>query len=179
MAGVFQGMAENGHLDPVGMRSLGAGQPVDQALCSIGLEITPDLIELLAGVAHHLAGLGHVGKFRGKFEQRQLAPCYLLVRGHVGLLWFGLKSGNSIVNRFRSGMAAPASARPTLAVARLAGRPNCQVITVSVHHCHRRDPQSGLAGLLKESSQIAAALMPFFGLALVILQIVKLGRNGK
>ncbi len=33
--------------------------------------------------------------------------------------------------------------------------------------------------LLKESSQIAAALMPFFGLALVILQIVKLGRDGK
>lgn len=33
--------------------------------------------------------------------------------------------------------------------------------------------------ILKESSQIAAALMPFFGLALVILQIIKLGRNGK
>lgn len=32
---------------------------------------------------------------------------------------------------------------------------------------------------LKEISQIAAALMPFFGLALVILQIVKLGRSGK
>jgi hypothetical protein len=33
--------------------------------------------------------------------------------------------------------------------------------------------------ILNESSQIAAALMPFFGLALVILQTVKLGRNGK
>lgn len=33
--------------------------------------------------------------------------------------------------------------------------------------------------ILKDSSQIAAALMPFFGLALIILQIIKLGRSGK
>ena len=33
--------------------------------------------------------------------------------------------------------------------------------------------------ILKETSQVAAALMPFFGLALVILQIIKLGRDRK
>lgn len=32
---------------------------------------------------------------------------------------------------------------------------------------------------LKEISQIAAALVPFFGLALVIVQMIKLGRGGK
>lgn len=32
---------------------------------------------------------------------------------------------------------------------------------------------------LKETSQIAAALVPFFGLALVIMQMIKLGRGGK
>jgi hypothetical protein len=32
---------------------------------------------------------------------------------------------------------------------------------------------------LKETSQIAAALVPFFGLALVIMQMIKLGRGDK
>ena len=33
--------------------------------------------------------------------------------------------------------------------------------------------------ILKEVSQIAAALMPFFGIALVIMQMIKLGRRDK
>lgn len=32
---------------------------------------------------------------------------------------------------------------------------------------------------LKETSQIAAALVPFFGLALVIMQMIKLGGGGR
>lgn len=33
--------------------------------------------------------------------------------------------------------------------------------------------------ILKEFSQIAAALMPFFGIALVVMQMIKLGRGDK
>lgn len=33
--------------------------------------------------------------------------------------------------------------------------------------------------LLKDASQVAAALVPFGGLALVIMQMIKLGRGGK
>lgn len=32
---------------------------------------------------------------------------------------------------------------------------------------------------LREVSQIAAALMPFFGLALIIMQMIKLGRDDR
>lgn len=67
VAGMRQRMVEHGLLDlgrhPVGMRSPGAGQPVDQPLGAIGLEVATDLVELLARVAHHLAGLRDVGEF--------------------------------------------------------------------------------------------------------------------
>jgi hypothetical protein len=58
--------------------------------------------------------LGH-GQAKGDFEQAELAPCYLVIRGHVVLRWLGLKSGNSILNRLGSGMATLASV-PTSAV---------------------------------------------------------------
>ena len=118
-----QGVVEDGGLDlgrdAVGMRPLGAGKPVDQALGAIGLEIAPDLVELLTGITHHLAGSGDIGEFCGKFEQTELAPCHLVLRGHVVLRWFGLKSGNSILNRLGSGMATPSVALLTLRSARL------------------------------------------------------------
>jgi hypothetical protein len=87
MAGMVEGMGQHRLLDlgghAVGMRPLGTRQPVDEPFGSIGLEIAPDLVELLARIAHHLAGAGHIGKFAREIEQRQLATCYLILRGHV------------------------------------------------------------------------------------------------
>ena len=44
-------MVENGGLDlvchPVGMRASGSRQPVDEAIGAIGMEVAPDLVELL------------------------------------------------------------------------------------------------------------------------------------
>lgn len=57
------------------VRPLGAGQPIDQAVRPIGLEIAPYLVELLARVAHRLAGPGDIGKFGSKFEQAELTAC--------------------------------------------------------------------------------------------------------
>ena len=69
----------------------------------------PDLIELLAGIARHLAGPGNVGKFRSKIKQRKLPPCYLVGRGRVGCpLRIRVEVRNSVLNPFRSGMATPA-----------------------------------------------------------------------
>jgi hypothetical protein len=60
MARVFEGMVENDGLNlgrhPVGMWSPGAGHAVKQPFRAIGLEVPPDLVELLAGIARDLAG---------------------------------------------------------------------------------------------------------------------------
>lgn len=86
MAGMGEGVIEDRGLDlgrdPVRVRTLGAGQPVDQPLGAIGLEVAADLVELLARVAHHLAGAGNVGQLARQFEQRELATCYLVLAGH-------------------------------------------------------------------------------------------------
>ena len=59
MAGVGERMVEYCLLDlcgdAIGMRAFRPRQAVDEALGPVGLEIAPDLLELLAGVAHHLA----------------------------------------------------------------------------------------------------------------------------
>lgn len=60
-------------------RSPGAGKPVDQVLGAVGLEVAADLVELLAGIAHRLAGAGNIRKFGREFEQAELAPCYLVL----------------------------------------------------------------------------------------------------
>ena len=92
VAGVGEGMVEYGllHLggDAIGMRAFGPRQAVNEALGSAGLEIAPDLVELLAGVTHHLAGAADVGKFCGEIVQGELAGCYLVLRVHV-ILPFG------------------------------------------------------------------------------------------
>jgi hypothetical protein len=72
--------------DAIGMRATGAGQPVDETIGAVGLEVAADLVELLAGVAHQLAGPGDVVELARQLEQRQLAPGYLVGgRGHVVL----------------------------------------------------------------------------------------------
>ena len=126
VAGIGQCVIEHGLLDfggdAIGVRPLRAGQTVDEAVGPIGLEVAPDLVELLAGVAHHLAGAADVGELRGEFEQRELAACYLVLRGHVGLP-IGLEGCLATPsNPPESGMATPPRARPTRAVARLPGR---------------------------------------------------------
>lgn len=51
--------------DPVGVWVARAGDPVEQAVGAVGLEVTADLIELLATVADDAAGLADVAKLAG------------------------------------------------------------------------------------------------------------------
>ena len=67
----------------VRVRPLGTRESVDQAVRAVGLEVPPDFIELLSGIAHHFAGAAHIRQFAGDFEQRQLASFYLVFRGHL------------------------------------------------------------------------------------------------
>jgi len=88
VAGMGERVIEDGRLDlrgdAIGMRALGTGQPIDQAVGAVGLEVAADLVELLARVAHQLAGLGDVVEVARQLEQRELAPCYFVGgRGHV------------------------------------------------------------------------------------------------
>ncbi len=57
----------------LGYGSFRSGQPVEEALGAGGLKVAADLVELLAGVSHDLAGLGYIVKFRGQFEETELA----------------------------------------------------------------------------------------------------------
>src|SRR5690606_32405448 len=52
------------------------------------LEVAPDLVKLLPGIAHKLAGFGNVIEFGGELKQAELATSDFLFSGHVGL-WFG------------------------------------------------------------------------------------------
>lgn len=49
--------------DAVRVRTLRAGQPIDQALGTERLEVAPDFLELLTAVTHELAGLRAVSEF--------------------------------------------------------------------------------------------------------------------
>ena len=128
VAGMFQGVVEDGLLDlgryPVGMLASGAGQTVDQAVGAVGLEVATDLVELLPAVDHHLTGFGDIAEVGGQLQQRQLASCYLLLRGHVAL-----RSGRINVQRHHPD---PASKRHVAAM--------CQVSTVSAHTEGRATP---------------------------------------
>jgi len=74
----------------VGVRPLGAGQPVQQSIRAGGLEIAADFVELLARVSPDFAGLAHIAEFRCRLWQAELPSCYLLLGGHdVLLLGFG------------------------------------------------------------------------------------------
>jgi len=112
--GVLQRIIEDGFFDlrsqPVGVWPLGAGHPVEQALGPVGLEVPADFIELLAGVSHHLAGLGNVVELGGKFEQAELAASGLLFSGHVcfsGLVFV-------VKNPYQNDMAAVCFRGPQL-----------------------------------------------------------------
>jgi hypothetical protein len=89
VAGMGERVVEHRLLDlgnhPVGVRRAGAGQAVEQAVGAVGLEVAPNLIELLARVAHHAASFADVAELGGELEQAALAACYLLLRGHVAL----------------------------------------------------------------------------------------------
>ena len=69
--------------DPVEVRVARAGDPVEQAVGAVGLEVAPDLVELVPTVADDPAGLAYIAELAGKLEQSGLAPCYLLLRGHT------------------------------------------------------------------------------------------------
>jgi len=66
-------LGRGGHT--IGMRAKSAGRPVDQPVDPIGLEAAADLVELLAAIAHQLAGLADVVGVARQLEQRQLAQC--------------------------------------------------------------------------------------------------------
>ena len=90
VAGMIQAVRQDRLLDlagdPVGVWPSGARQAIDQAVCAVGLVVASDLVELLPAVAHDPAGPGHVVELGGQLQQRELAPCYLVFRGHVSLL---------------------------------------------------------------------------------------------
>jgi hypothetical protein len=113
VAGMGKGVVEDRLLDrgadPVGVRRAGAGDPVEQALSAVGLEVPAYLVELLARVAHHPASFAHVAEFRGELEQAALTPCYFLLRGHVDLRIGWMKRQLHPVPA--SGAAWPRSAR--------------------------------------------------------------------
>ena len=52
---------------PVGIWPLRVGQAVQQARGAQGLLVAVDLVELLAGIAHHPTGLADVSQFRSEF----------------------------------------------------------------------------------------------------------------
>lgn len=47
------------------MRVARAGDPVEQAVGAVGLEVTADLVELLAAIADDAAGLADVAELAG------------------------------------------------------------------------------------------------------------------
>jgi len=83
VAGMGECMVENRFFDilghPIRMGHAGAGDLVEQSVGAVCLEVPPDLVKLLAAVAHHPAGLADVAEVGGEFEQAELAPCYFLV----------------------------------------------------------------------------------------------------
>lgn len=58
---------------------------VEQPVGSVGLEVAPDLVELLPAVTHDPARLADVAQIGRKLQQAELAPCYLGLRGHIVL----------------------------------------------------------------------------------------------
>ena len=71
---------------PDGVGTTRSRKPVQQTLGAVGLDVAPDLVELLARVAHYLAGPTDVIELLGQLQQRELAPCYLVLRGLFRLL---------------------------------------------------------------------------------------------
>ena len=67
---VFERMGQDRLLDrrrdPVRVRPLRAGQPVEQPLGAVHLEVAADLVEVLAAVAHDPARLRDVAEFLGQ-----------------------------------------------------------------------------------------------------------------
>lgn len=122
MSWKFQRVLENGLLDllwnAIWMRRLGPGDPVEKSLGAEGLEVAPDLIKLLPGITHELAGFGNVVEFRGELKQAELAPSDFLFSGHV-CVWFGFWWYKTLTKTTWPLSALSAS--------------HCQAITISAH----------------------------------------------
>jgi len=71
VSGVIQAMLSDGLFHRLGhsvrMRTFGSWQAVQESLGAVGLEVTPDLVELLAAVAHDLTGFTDVAEFFSEF----------------------------------------------------------------------------------------------------------------
>lgn len=92
---MIEAVGQSGRLDlgrhPVGIRSSGARQAIDHALRSVGPEVAPDLVELLARIARHLLSMSSLAaQARETFEislvrssKDRLATCYLVQRHHL------------------------------------------------------------------------------------------------
>ena len=99
----------------------------------------------LAAVADDAAGLADVAELAGKLEHGELAPCYLLLRGHVVLRSRLDVLCNIILTPAGSGVATPGIAAlgasgPSLRDARCGAI--CQVNTVSVQSIEAQVNQS-------------------------------------
>ena len=117
---------------------------VDQPFGAVGPEVPAELVELLARVAHHAAGLGDVVELGRKIEQRELAACYILIRGHDVSL--GSDDGLAIA------ILNPPEPHGRTRSLRSARDPNCQVNTISGHS--KYSPQA-----LPYSSQLPAPIL--------------------
>ena len=64
VGGILQAVLQYGLFDllghPIGVRTSSARQPIYQALGPVGLVVTPNLVELLPGIAHDAAGTANV-----------------------------------------------------------------------------------------------------------------------
>jgi len=73
------------------MRIAGAANLVEESFGAEGLEVSADLVELLAGIAHDLAGFGDVVEVGSELQEGKLPTCRLLRYssdgGHSILLW--------------------------------------------------------------------------------------------
>jgi len=77
--------------EPAGVGIAGTPDFIQEGLGAHGLEVPSDLVELLAGIPHDLAGLGDVVEVGSEFQERELPAGSFLrysgVGGHSVLPW--------------------------------------------------------------------------------------------
>lgn len=116
------------------MRPLGAGQAVDQPFGAVGLEVASDLVELLARIAHHLAGAADIGESAASSSSESLRRATLSLAvifafrlgsiGRVATPSNPLESGSaSGTGRSDSQRSAPGSSVASCQVTTISGQP--------------------------------------------------------